>query len=150
MQHNRHLHAVRNTNGVTPDPLPTAEQLVLGAQNHPVVQARIRAVRAAVRAGTYRGRDGRSHLFTARHLDVMTELCLAANRLGEVLPQVLTLQQLADELERDRSWVRRDVRDLEAALLVWKRPVVDGRGRRFIYTIPGMVAPLKDSTDRRR
>jgi hypothetical protein len=147
---NRHLRAVRNTNGVTPDPLPTAEQLRLGEQNHPVVQARIRDVLAAVRAERYPGRDGLPRPFTRRHLEVMNELCLAADRRGEVLPQVLTLRQLADRLERTYTNVKADTRNLEAALLIWKRPVNDATGRRFIFTIPSMVAPLKDSTCRPR
>jgi len=142
--HSRTARLRLHKGGLAPDPLPTAEQLKLGENNHRVPQARIRAVRAAVRAGTYRGRDGRSHPFTARHLDVMTELALAANQYGEVHPNVLTVAGLADELGRDRSGVRRDVRDLEAALLSWRRPVDDVYGRRFVYVIPGMAAPLSD------
>jgi len=130
--------------GLAPDPLPTAEQLKLGENNHRVPQARMRAVAEAVRAGTYRGRDGRSHPFQARHRELMWWLCAYANQYGEVHPTILTLAGLADELGRDHQNVCRDARDLEAALLLWRRPVDDVYGRRFVYVIPGMAAPLSD------
>jgi hypothetical protein len=142
--HSRTTRLRLHKGGLAPDPLPTAEQLKLGENNHRVPQARARAVLAAVRAGTYRGRDGRSHAFQARHQVVMAELCLAANQYGEVHPHVLNLAGLADELGRDHQNVCRDVRDLEAALLLWRRPVDDVYGRRFVYVIPGMAAPLSD------
>lgn len=142
--HSRTARLRLHKGGLAPEPLPTAEQLKLGEDNHRVPQARVRAVRAAVRAGTYRGRDGRSHPFTARHLDVMTELALAANQYGEVHPTILTLAGLADELGRTYTNVKADVRQLEAALLLWRRPVDDVYGRRFVYVIPGMAAPLSD------
>lgn len=138
----RHLQV--HTGGVPADPRPTAEQLKLGETNHGAVQARQRSVMAAVRAETYRGRDGKPHRFEARHQVVMAELVMAANKYGEVLPRVLTLRLLADQLERTYTNVKADVRDLEQALLLWKRPVVDGYGRRFVIVIPGMVAPLDD------
>lgn len=142
--HSRRAHLTVHHGGIAPDPLPTAEQLRLGEHNHPAVQARMRAVLAAVRAGTYRGRDGRSHPFRARHHVVMTELCLAVNKYGEVHPHVLSLAALADELGRTLTNVAADVRQLEAALLLWRRPIVDEVGRRFVYVIPGMAAPLDD------
>jgi len=132
-----------HTGGLAPEPLPTAEQLKLGENNHRVPQARVRAVRAAVRAGTYRA-SGRSRPFTARHLDVMTELCLAANQYGEVHPRVLTLGALAAELGRDVQNVCREVRHLEAALLLWRRPLKGTRGPAYVYVIPGMAAPLTE------
>ena len=142
--HSRRAHLTVHPGGIAPDPLPTAEQLKLGENNHRAVQARMRAVLAAVRAGTYRGRDGRSHPFQARHHVVMTELCLATNKYGEVHPTVLTLAGLADELGRTYTNVKADVRQLEAALLLWRRPIDDVYGRRFVYVIPGMAAPLDD------
>jgi hypothetical protein len=104
----------------------------------------MRDVLRAVREGTYRGRGGGPRRFEARHREVMTHLCLAANRYGEVHPQVLTLAGLAVELERPPRNVMTDVRQLEEALVLWRRPVVDGVGRRFVYVIPGMAAPLAD------
>jgi hypothetical protein len=74
----------------------------------------------------------------------MTELCLATNKYGEVHPTVLTLAGLADELGRTYTNVTADVRQLVAALLLWRRPVDDVYGRRFVYVIPGMAAPLDD------
>lgn len=144
MHSRRRAHLTVHAGGVAPDPAPTAEQLRLGEHNHSNLQARMRAVAAAVRAGTYQGRDGRSHPFAARHRELMWCLCAAANQYGEVKPTVLTLAGLADELERDRAGVRRDVRQLEAALLLWRRPVLDAYGRRFVVVIPGMAAPLDD------
>ena len=139
--HSRTARLRLHKGGLAPDPLPTAEQLKLGENNHPTVQARMRAVIAAVRAGTYRGNDGRSHPVQARHIELMWWLCSYADRYGEVKPTVITLAHLADELERDRANVRTDARHLEAALVMWRRPVVDDRGRRFVYVIPGMVDP---------
>jgi hypothetical protein len=131
--------------GVAPDPLPTAEQLKLGENNHKAVQARMRAVLAAVLAGTYRGRDGRSHPFQSRHRELMWWLCAYTNRYGEVHPEVITLAGLAQDLGRTPTNVMADVRQLEAALLLWRRPVTDAMGRRFVYVIPGMAAPLDDN-----
>jgi hypothetical protein len=142
--HSRTTRLRLHKGGLAPEPLPTADQLKLGENNHRAVQARMRAVLAAVRAGTYRGRDGRSHPFRARHHVVMTELCLATNKYGEVHPNVLTLAGLADELGRTYTNVKADVRQLEAALLLWRRAVDDEMGRRFVYVIPGMAAPLDD------
>ena len=133
-----------HTGGLVPEPLPTAEQLKLGENNHRVPQARARAVLAAVRAATYRGRDGKSHRFQARHQVVMAELCLAANQYGEVHPRVLTLGKLADELDRKVTNVCADVRDLETALLLWRTPLAGSRGPAFVFVIPGMAAPLSD------
>lgn len=124
---------------LTPLPRPVVEQLRLG-DNHGTVQARVRAVAAAVRAGTFRGRDGTSRPFQARHREVAYELALAANKRGEVWPRYLTARSLALELERDYANVCRDVRDLEAAGIVWRRPVPVSRGL-FVYWLPGMVAP---------
>jgi hypothetical protein len=138
----RHLQV--HTGGLAPEPLPTAEQLKLGEGNHRVPQARARAVLAAVRAATYRGRNGKSQPFQARHQVVMAELCLAANQYGEIHPRVLTLGALAAELGRDVQNLCRDVRDLEAALLLWRRPVEGTTGPAFMYVIPGMAAPLSD------
>jgi hypothetical protein len=142
--HSRRARLTLHYGELAPDPLPTAEQLRLGENNHRQVQARQRAVAAAVVAGTYRGRGGRSRPFQARHRELMWWLCAYADRYGEVHPNVITLAGLADELGRDKDNVNTDVRQLEAALLLWRRPVVDGVGRRFVYVIPGMVAPLDD------
>jgi hypothetical protein len=122
--------------------LQPARQLSFSDQNHPTVQARQRAVAAAVLAGTYRGRDGRSHPFQARHQLIMWWFCALANTRGEVIPQVMTVNRLADELGRDRSGVRRDVRELEAAGILWRRSLPGTRGL-FTYWIPGMQAPLR-------
>ena len=130
-------------NGGVPElAAPTAEQLRLGETNHPVVQARMRAVLAAVRAGTYRDRAGRSHPFQARHREVMAQLCLYADRNGEVRPEVITLVGLADELERDRANVRRDVRELGQALLITRR-LAGPPGGPYVFMIPGMIAPAR-------
>jgi len=121
---------------------PTAEQLRLGETNHPVVQARMRAVAAAVRAGTFRDRAGRSRPLQARHREVMWQLCAYADRNGEVRPEVITLGALAAELERKVTNVCADVRDLETALLITRRragPI----GGPYVYMIPGMIAPAK-------
>ena len=129
-----------HTGGLAPLRKPTAEQLELAEANHPTVQARIRAVDQAVRAGTYRGRDGRPHPFTARHQLVMLRLCLYADRNGEVRPEVITLVGLADELGRDRANVRREVRELGEALLITSRRA-GPPGSPFVFMIPGMIAP---------
>ena len=133
-----------HTGGLAPEPLPTAEQLKLGENNHTNLQARMRAVAAAVRAGTYRGRDGRSHPSRRVTASLMWCLCAAANQYGEVHPRHLTLAGLAEDLDRTYTNVKADVRQLEAALLLWRRPVNDAYGRRFVYVIPGMAAPLDD------
>jgi len=139
--HSRTTRLRLHKGGLAPDPAPTAEQLRLGEHNHPTVQARMRAVLAAVRAGTYRDRGGASRPFQARHRELMAQLCLYADRRGEVRPEVITLARLADELGRDKDNVNTDARQLEAALVMWRRPVVDEVGRRFVYVIPGMVDP---------
>jgi hypothetical protein len=120
---------------------PAAVQLSLD-QPHGTVQARQRAVARAVAAGTYRGRDGLSHHFTARHRELMWWLCAYADRNGEIHPRVMTVNRLAGDLERDPSGVRRDVRQLEAAGILFRRPLERTRGL-FVYWIPGMAAPLK-------
>lgn len=120
----------------------TAHQLRL-TDNHGTVQARERAVARAVMAGTYQGRDGRSKPFAARHQILAWWLCNAANSLGEIHPRVMTLGRLADELGRDKDGVNRDVRELEAAGIVWRRPIPGTRGPLYVYVIPGMIAPLK-------
>jgi hypothetical protein len=130
--------------GLAPEPLPTAEQLRLGENNHPQIQARQRAVAAAVRAGTYRGPNGRSNPFQARHRELMWCLCAYADRHGEVHPRVITLGALAVELGRDKDNVNREARHLEAAGLMWRRPVTTASGNAFVYVIPGMAAPLDD------
>jgi hypothetical protein len=140
----RRAHLTVHAGGVAPDPLPTAEQLKLGENNHRVPQARMRTVAEAVRAGTYRGRDGRSHPFQARHRELMWCLCAYANQYGEVHPDVITLGALALELGRGKDNVNTDVRQLEAALLLWRRPVTTAVGSAFVYVIPGMAAPLDD------
>ena len=141
--HSRRAHLTIHTGERASAP-PTAEQLRLGEHNHIAVQARMRAVDQAVRTGTYRGRDGTAHPFTARHQLVMLRLCLVADVYGEVHPHVLTLASLAADVGRTLTNVAADVRQLEAALLLWRRPVVDEVGRRFVYVIPGMAAPLDE------
>lgn len=130
-----------HTGGLAPLRRPTAEQLELAEANHPTVQARIRAVDQAVRAGTYRGRDGRPHPFTARHQLVMLRLCLYADRNGEVRPEVITLGALAAELGRTVANICTDVRALEEALLITRRGT--GPGGPNVYMIPGMIAPSR-------
>ena len=139
--HSRTARLRLHKGGLAPDPLPTAEQLKLGENNHRVPQARMRAVAEAVRAGSYRGRDGRSHPFQARHRELMWWLCAYANQYGEVRPEVITLGALADELGRGKDNVNTDVRQLEAAVLLWRRPVTTATGNGFVYVIPGMVDP---------
>jgi hypothetical protein len=121
----------------------SAHQLSFADQNHPTVQARQRAVAAAVIAGTYRGRDGRSHPFQARHRELMWWMCACANGRGEVLPKVMTLGRLAAELGRDKDNVNRDVRQLEAAGLLYRRALPGSPGPLYVYCIPGMQQPLR-------
>jgi hypothetical protein len=135
-------------NVATPDPAPaplalTPTQLTLTEANHPTVQARQRAVADAVLAGTYRGRGRRAQTFQARHREVMSWLCMVANRDGEIRPEVMTAGSLADRLGRDHQNVCRDIRDLEAAGFVYRRPLPGTRGPLFVYWIPGMMAPVR-------
>lgn len=122
---------------------PPAAQLELGATNHPAIQHRMRDVLARVAVETYRGRDGKPRPFEARHRELMWNLCAYADKYGEVHPHIVTLAGLADQLERDRANVRREVRHLEQAVLLWKRPVIDRYGRRHVIVIPGMIAPAR-------
>lgn len=135
-------------NVATPDPAPppldlTAKQLTLVEANHPTVQARQRAVADAVLAGHYRGRDGRAHAFQARHREVMSWLCMLANRDGEVRPEVMTAGRLADRLGRTHTNVCADLRDLETAGLLWRRALPATRGPLYVYWVPGMMAPVR-------
>jgi len=142
--HSRTARLRLHKGGLAPDPLPTAEQLRLGENNHPQIQYRQRAVAAAVSAGTYRGRDGRSHPFQARHRELMWWLCAYADKYGEVHPRFITLGGLAVELGRGKDNVNTDARQLEAAGLMWRRPLTTSTGAAYIYVIPGMAAPLDD------
>jgi hypothetical protein len=137
VQHNRHLRALTNPVRVPPDPAPTAEQLEFGAGNHFDRMHRLRDLAAAVLDGTYPGRGGRQRPYEARHREVLWWIGSHAGRDGIAR---MSVYQLANQLGREPSNVRHDVRDLVAGGFVVPHPR-PGDARRYDYFLPALRHP---------